>query len=457
MSTINSTQKIPRKGDEGMQTSTAPTAPKKARMGAKEVEVYPISEACKTVLEKVVVDHPDLRALVIQVEGIRIKLANEKEAAVINKNQVNPYSMIVTNHTLHVVLKEVGNGSYSDVYFTEAIEFKDGSCSKKIIKSAEIPFEDEIKMLEMLSPDSKASFKIDHFAGSFFAPQEKLYLGVFQPSDCDFTKVDYHKLQSPVSFICRQLIDVCEGIASFHRRDIILRDIKGRNLLINYQGPGKVTDFGFLMKMAQPGTKHEALGTVLYVAPYIWDSILGQKYWNRKQASFVGGYQGKASDLFSIGRVIQFDVLRLMISQLGERYQVPVLTFVMIESTPRKQIGKFTDEQLEAFEQSAPGRVLRDANSSKDQDILYIFDAPEMMYGKTVEQINKFKGKIPDAELKKMEKLAELAKELQNPSKQGLLDFLKKQNESAGDELVQEVLKQLHKILTPAAARALIV
>ena len=400
-------------------------------------------------LSKIYADHPDLKGLVVRLEQVRQELlVNPERACVIEESSNVSRKMYVTRDEVHIVQKKAGEGSYSMVFFTVAMLFKDATIVNRVVKVSDEPFDKEVEILNGLSPASKTSNKIDHFIGSFYIPNLESNLAVFEPSDCDFTAIDYTKIILPVFFICKQLCNVLEGIASFHRQDIVLRDIKGANLLANIEGAGKVTDFGYLMKVKPEGEKHDATASVFYVAPYIWTSILGQKYWEYDESNPVsGGYQGKAVDVFAIGRVIQFDIFQEMIKQFGEQYSVPVAHFVDVQNAPRLIEGDYTDEELLEFDKAYPGRVFRDAaNDVEDEDRLYIFEDRATALENTQQVINKFRGRLPKGEIRRMEQLAELAMQLQNPSKEGLQSFLGVNHENDQDLLIMAVFQKMKKI-----------
>lgn len=418
----------------------------------------PLQQKLITQLQTVYPELSDFQGMLLRIEHIRmVGIKRSQDASVLRPSDGYPRMVFVTKTGFHVVQKAAGSGSYSTAYFTVEISFSGENPRNRVVKYSTESFKPERVLLDELSPASKTSNKIDHFIASYFVKGQGRYLGVFEPSDCDFTKIDYGTVRMPVSFICRQLIDVAEGIASFHRRDIILRDLKGANLLINVEGPGKVTDFGYLRKVRPEGMKHEATGTAYYIAPFIWDSILGQKYWDCPTgAPHEGGYQGKASDIFSLGRVIYMDVLARLVRSFGKKHQLEAVTipFSATEVIPRKIEGKFTDDVLMGFERKYPGRVIRDA-CYRDRDVLYIFEDHEQMYQNVLHVINQFEGFVHEAELEKMRGLALLARDLQNPSKEGVLEMLGVDVENAGDFLVQGVIQRLQAISEPPYIRPL--
>lgn len=86
--------------------------------------------------------------------------------------------------------------------------------------------------------------------------------------------------------IFRQIV---EGLAYIHSKNIIHRDIKLDNILLDGQGKVKICDFG-VSKVTQPGQKmYEQCGTPAYIAP----EIIRDR-----------GYEGGSCDIWSAGVVL---------------------------------------------------------------------------------------------------------------------------------------------------------
>ena len=89
------------------------------------------------------------------------------------------------------------------------------------------------------------------------------------------------------------LADIAEGLAAIHQADVIHRDLKPGNVIIEEDGSVKITDFG----IARPGistlTAHdEIVGSAAYMAPELWE----------------GGRISPVSDIYALGVMI-YEVL----------------------------------------------------------------------------------------------------------------------------------------------------
>jgi serine/threonine protein kinase len=270
----------------------------------------------------------------------------------VDKQHPDPF--YVTGKDLYIPRGEAGQGAQSSAFFVVQISLDDGQTKNMLIKVAQKAFKTEQDKLDFLSPNSKASKNIDHFKGAYKIQNNSGYIALFEASRSDFTHIDYKNVRLPVLFVFKQLLSVADGIASFHRADLVLRDIKGANLLANWkdvsgeEGQGKVTDFGLMKELSLEGTQHKTAGTPTYMAPYIWDNIINQKL--RK------GFQGKEADLFALGRTIQYDVIvRLLDAFGGVHVNADIRTFIKPHAILLQNMAD--KDLLVAYEQNNLGHV----------------------------------------------------------------------------------------------------
>jgi len=95
------------------------------------------------------------------------------------------------------------------------------------------------------------------------------------------------KLNEPTAkFIFRQII---EGLQYIHSQNVVHRDIKLDNILIDLTNTVKICDFGVSRKIKKGEIMHDQCGTPAYIAPEI---ILGK------------GYEGFGVDIWSAGVVL---------------------------------------------------------------------------------------------------------------------------------------------------------
>jgi serine/threonine-protein kinase PpkA len=68
--------------------------------------------------------------------------------------------------------------------------------------------------------------------------------------------------------ICKLFIGICRGLAAAHKADLVHRDIKPDNILINEEGKAIVTDFG-IVKTLYPSTAISKAGLIIGSPQYM--------------------------------------------------------------------------------------------------------------------------------------------------------------------------------------------
>lgn len=411
-------------------------------------------------------DHGDLFARILKLSSVMKGYVGE--ILLSKASLVRPHDFYISGREFYIVQAIAGKGTFSATFFVVQISLEDGATANRVIKISKTPFEPEKEKLTLLSPASMISEHIDHFKETYKIYGTEKYIALFDASSCDFCHINYLKMRTPVSFAIHQLLSVARGIASFHRADLILRDIKGNNLLANWtempdktpeERPGKVTDFGLVDRLSPEGKKHSTACTPTYAAPYIWENILCQKYRAiRGIHQHEGGVQGKGSDIFGLGRTIQYDMIYRMLIQLaGENGVGEVRPFIEMFLKPTRLSGKYSDKELLGFERVNPGNVIYLGLDQGGTDSLQVFLPPDTVLERTLKAIDYLQGHLGENEIKKLRGLAHLARDLQVTQKQMLLEILKVENENEGDLLIKGVISRLEEIdgVRPSVSRAI--
>lgn len=95
------------------------------------------------------------------------------------------------------------------------------------------------------------------------------------------------KLAEPTAKIAfKQILD---AVSFCHSKNIVHRDIKLDNILLDEYGNIKLCDFGVSKRMPKDGKFRERCGTPAYIAPEILNET---------------GYDGKTADIWSMGVVL---------------------------------------------------------------------------------------------------------------------------------------------------------
>jgi eukaryotic-like serine/threonine-protein kinase len=154
----------------------------------------------------------------------------------------------------------------------------------------------------------------------------------------------------PVGEAVAYSIEIARALGVAHDHQIVHRDVKPQNVLIDEEGAAKVTDFGIARSLTEEGLTADGrvLGTTDYVSP---EQALGQDV-------------GPQSDLYSLG-VVLFEMLTGDVPFHGEN-QVAVAMKHVREELP--------DVQLRRPEASSALAAVIDRATAKDLDERYASD-----------------------------------------------------------------------------------
>ncbi|KAE9611563.1 putative dual-specificity kinase TKL-Pl-4 family [Lupinus albus] len=216
---------------------------------------------------------------------------------------------------------QVASGSYSEL-------FKGVYCSQEVA----------IKVLkpEHLSSDLQREFaqevyimrKVRHknvvqFMGACTKPPRLCIVTEFMSGGSVY---DYlHKQKGCFKFptLLRVAIDVSKGMNYLHQHNILHRDLKGANLLMDENGVVKVADFGVARVKAQSGVMTAETGTYRWMAP----EVIEHKPYDHK------------ADVFSFGVVLW----ELLTGKLPYEYLTPLQAAIgVVQKGLRPTIPKNT-------------------------------------------------------------------------------------------------------------------
>jgi serine/threonine protein kinase len=151
----------------------------------------------------------------------------------------------------------------------------------------------------------------------------------------------------PVGEAVAYAIEIARALGAAHDQQIVHRDVKPQNVLIDEEGAAKVTDFGIARSLTEEGLTADGrvLGTTDYVSP---EQALGQDV-------------GPQSDLYSLG-IVLFEMLTGDVPFHGEN-QVAVAMKHVREELP--------DVQMRRPEASSALASVIDRATAKDLDQRY--------------------------------------------------------------------------------------
>ncbi len=339
------------------------------------------------------------------VTNLQVQLKND-EAYHLTSSEQNSQLFILPDSLLTIVEK-VGNGVQSSVFRVNKISCQGLPISKCIVKLAKSSYTSELNLLQQyLNADALKSPFIDHIQACYSIKDQNMHLAIFENSDGDLAHVDFLKVASPVKFLISQLSQIVTGIKILHEYNIVHRDIKGENCLINYNGVAKITDTGFA-RLNLDKEIHTTDYTPLYAPPFIWNTFEDQ-FKSR-------GYQGKDADTFSTGMTIEYDgilpILKHYASTILSKDLPNSKRFFELQKrimNARKEVIIKSYEELIALDKINPNRV------SIINHIALIFPDRDLLLKNTLAAIQLFEQHISKVEFNCLSHLAKLTYELIN-------------------------------------------
>lgn len=192
------------------------------------------------------------------------------------------------------ILEFIGGGGMANVYLARDIILE----RDVAIKILRLDFANDEELIRRFHREAQSATSLVHpnIVNIFDVGEEKdIYYIVMEYVDGKTLKQyiqDHHPI--PINKAIDIMLQISSAISHAHQNNIIHRDIKPQNILIDNKGNVKITDFGIAVALTSTTITHtnSVMGSVHYISP--------------EQAK--GGLATKKSDIYSLG-IVMFELL----------------------------------------------------------------------------------------------------------------------------------------------------
>ncbi|MDA7025909.1 Stk1 family PASTA domain-containing Ser/Thr kinase [Bacillus sp. CLL-7-23] len=230
------------------------------------------------------------------------------------------------------ILRVIGGGGMANVYLAEDI-ILDREVAIKVLR---FDFVHDADFIRRFRREAQSAASLDH-------PNIVSIYDVGEEDNIYYIVMEYVEGMTLKEYINqngalhpKEAVSIMEqivsAIAHAHDNQIVHRDIKPHNILINHMGHIKVTDFGIAMALSSTTITHSnsVLGSVHYLSP--------------EQAK--GGLSTKKSDIYSLG-IVMFELLTAQTPFVGESAVSIALKHLQAETPSVKRWNASVPQSVE--------------------------------------------------------------------------------------------------------------
>ncbi|KAI9324959.1 kinase-like domain-containing protein [Zopfochytrium polystomum] len=181
---------------------------------------------------------------------------------------------------LYTKIKKVGQGASGSVYLARPTTAPPGTSPQPVaIKQMDLAAQPRKDLIvnEILIMREFRHPNIVNFLDSFLVRNELWVVMEFLEGGPLTDIIDHSTMsEAQIAAVCKETLS---GLSHLHKMQIIHRDIKSDNILLNYDGNVKIIDFGYCAKLtADKGKRATLVGTPYWMAP----EVVKQKQYDAK-------------------------------------------------------------------------------------------------------------------------------------------------------------------------------
>ncbi|GAB4072428.1 serine/threonine protein kinase PrkC [Barrientosiimonas marina] len=251
------------------------------------------------------------------------------------------------------VVEAIGGGGMADVYLAEDL-ILDRQVAIKVLR---MDYADDEEFIARFDREAQAAASLSHpnIVNIYDVGEDEQILFMAMEYVDGLTLKEYIQKHAPLDAAEALAImkQIASAIAHAHANDIIHRDIKPQNILLDTYGNVKVTDFGIAMALSATALTqtNSVMGSVHYLSP--------------EQAR--GGAATKKSDIYSLGIVL----FELLTGRLPFSGQSPVSIALMHL--------QYDTPSVKRFNQNAPQSVENSVLKATAKDPFHRYDSVDDM------------------------------------------------------------------------------